>query len=250
MKKLIPGLFFFAAALTLYGKGIAETVDLADERAKTSLAAGLIIGSDLKDSGLQFDYAAFAEGFRLAVEGGEAPYTTDEAMEIVQAAFQEARAKQSEENRRTEQQFLAENSGREGVIMTESGLQYEVIVQGSGEKPSETDIVRVHYEGALSDGTVFDSSYEQGQAVDIPLDQVIPGWSEGIRLMNAGGTYRFYIPSALAYGDQGVGQMIPPYATLVFKVELLEILREPEAAGEAEDREEEAAGESEAPGDR
>jgi FKBP-type peptidyl-prolyl cis-trans isomerase FkpA len=234
MKKIIPGLLFFTAALTLYGKGIAEEVNLEDRRAKTSLAIGLVLGSDLKDSGLQFDYAAFAEGLRLVMEGGETPYTTEEAMEIVQAAFDEVRAKQNEENRRQELEFLAENGGREGVTTTESGLQYEVITEGSGKKPSETDTVRVHYEGALADGTVFDSSYEQGGTVDIPLDQVIPGWSEGIRLMNTGGAYRFYIPSALAYGDQGVGQLIPPYATLVFKVELLEIVDEPEAAGEGE----------------
>jgi FKBP-type peptidyl-prolyl cis-trans isomerase len=152
----------------------------------------------------------------------------DEAIGIVQAAFQEAMAKRNEENKQKELQFLAENGGREGVLVSETGLQYEVIAEGTGEKPSATDTVRVHYEGALTDGTVFDSSYERDESAEIPLEQVIPGWSEGIRLMNVGSTYRFFIPSALAYGGQGAGQMIPPYSTLVFKVELLEIIREPE----------------------
>ncbi|MDR1277485.1 MAG: FKBP-type peptidyl-prolyl cis-trans isomerase [Treponema sp.] len=236
MKKLLPGLLFLAAAFTLYGKGIVEEVNLADERAKTSLAFGLVIGSDLKQTGMEFDYAAFTEGLKLSVEGGEAPYTTEEAVGIVQAAFQAAMDKRGEENKERERLFLAENGGREGVISTESGLQYEIITEGSGEKPSETDTVRVHYEGTLSNGTVFDSSYERDESAEIPLEQVIPGWSEGIQLMSVGGVYRFYIPSVLAYGDQGVGQIIPPHSTLVFKVELLEILSPgEEAAAEAEE---------------
>jgi FKBP-type peptidyl-prolyl cis-trans isomerase FkpA len=232
MKKIVPAFFFFAAALTLYGKGIAEEVDMADERAKTSYAIGLVIGSDLKTTGLELDYAAVAGGLQAALEGGEA-FTTEEAIEIVQAAFQKVMEQQAEESRQQELQFLAENSGREGVFSTESGLQYEVIAQGTGERPRETDTVIVHYEGALTDGTIFDSSYEREETAEFPLNQVIPGWAEGLLLMNAGSTYRFYIPSALAYGDRGVGQIIPPYSTLVFKVELLEIAGEAEADAEA-----------------
>jgi FKBP-type peptidyl-prolyl cis-trans isomerase len=245
MKKLIFGLCLFMAALTVYGKGIVEEVNLADERAKTSLAFGLVIGSDLKQTGLEFDYAAFAEGLKLAVEDGEAPYTTEEAIGIVQAAFQKAMAKQNEENKQKELAFLVENGNRDGVLVSESGLQYEVLVEGSGERPGETDTVRVHYEGALADGTVFDSSYERGESAEIPLDQVIPGWSEGIQLMSVGSTYRLYIPSSLAYGEQGAAQIIPPYATLVFKVELLEIVRIPEDEAE-EPAPEEPAAEAEA----
>jgi FKBP-type peptidyl-prolyl cis-trans isomerase FkpA len=231
MKKLITGLLFFAAC-TLYGKGIVEEVNLADERAKTSLAFGLVIGSDLKQTGMKFDYAAFAEGLKLSVEGGDSPYTMEEAVAIVQTAFQEAMAKQAEESKERERVFLAENGSREGVISAESGLQYEIIIEGSGEKPLETDTVRVQYEGALTDGTVFDSSYERDESAEISLEQVIPGWAEGIQLMNTGSTYRFYIPSALAYGDRGVGQVIPPYSTLVFKVELLEIISPEQEAAE------------------
>jgi FKBP-type peptidyl-prolyl cis-trans isomerase FkpA len=225
MKKIMLTLFFFAAALTVYGRGITEEVDLADERAKTSYAIGLVIGSDLKQTGLELNYTALAEGLKAAVEGGEA-FTTEEAIGIVQDAFQEAMEKQAEESRRRELQFLAENGGREGVFSAESGLQYEVIVEGAGERPLETDMVIVHYEGALTDGTVFDSSYERGEPEEFPLNQVIPGWAEGLMLMSIGSTYIFYIPSDLAYGDRGVGQIIPPYSTLVFKVELLEIAGE------------------------
>jgi FKBP-type peptidyl-prolyl cis-trans isomerase len=237
MKKFMLIFFLAAAASAIYGKGIAEEVDLADERAKTSYALGLVIGSDLKQAGLELNYAAVAEGLKAAVEGGET-LSTEEAIELVQAAFQSSMEKKAEESRRQELEFLAENGSREGVFITESGLQYEVITEGEGERPSRTDAVMVNYEGALTDGTVFDSSYERTAAEEFPLSQVIPGWAEGIMLMNVGSTYRFYIPSELAYGSRGVGQIIPPYSTLVFKVELLEISRgeddEAEGAGPEE----------------
>jgi FKBP-type peptidyl-prolyl cis-trans isomerase FkpA len=232
MKKTALAACLFAAAFALYGKGIAEEVNLADERAEVSYAFGLVMGSDLKQTGLEFNYPAFTEGFKTAAEGGEAPYTLEEAVEIVRAAFEEAMARNAETNRIREIEFLEENGGREGVVTTESGLQYEVIAEGSGEKPSAADTVRVNYEGALTDGTVFDSSYERGEAAEFPLDRVIPGWTEGIQLMRVGSSYRFYIPSDLAYGGQGAGQVIPAYATLVFTVELLEIVGETEGAGE------------------
>jgi FKBP-type peptidyl-prolyl cis-trans isomerase FkpA len=235
MKKITLGLLFFTALSAVYSRGIAAELALADEQAKTSYAFGLIIGSDLSQTGLEFDYAAFTEGLKASVQQSqEALYTRDEAIALVQAALQEALDKRAEKNRLEEIQFLTENGGKEGVKSTESGLQYEVLAEGSGEKPRETDLVRVHYEGALVDGTIFDSSYERGESAEIPLNQVIPGWAEGIQLMNAGSRYRFFIPSGLAYGGQGAGQVIPPYSTLVFTVELLEIIPEPEEApGEA-----------------
>jgi FKBP-type peptidyl-prolyl cis-trans isomerase len=232
MKKLPLMFCLLIPAFTLYGKGIVDEVNLADERAKISYAFGLIMGSDLKQAGLEFDYPAFTGGFKAAIEEEETPYTLQEALEIVQAAFEEAMARNAETNRIREIEFLAENGGREGVITTESGLQYEMLSGGSGEKPSGTDTVRVNYEGALIDGTVFDSSYERGEAAEFPLDRVIPGWTEGIQLMEAGSSYRFYIPSALAYGGQGAGQVIPAYATLIFTVELLEIVKAPEESGD------------------
>ncbi|MDR0623142.1 MAG: FKBP-type peptidyl-prolyl cis-trans isomerase [Treponema sp.] len=232
MKKIVLIFCLFVPAFILYGKGIAEEVNLADEREKISYAFGLVMGSDLKQAGLEFNYPAFTEGFKTGVEAGEAPYTLQEAIDIVQTAFEELMARNAETNRIREIEFLEENGGREGVITTESGLQYEILSGGTGEKPSAADTVRVNYEGALTDGTVFDSSYERGEAAEFPLGRVIPGWTEGLQLMRVGSSYRFYIPSALAYGGQGAGQVIPAYATLVFTVELLEITGETDAAGE------------------
>jgi len=119
--------------------------------------------------------------------------------------------------------YLEENKARDGVKVTDSGLQYEVITEGEGAKPTAEDTVSVHYAGTLIDGTEFDSSIARGQPAEFPLNGVIPGWTEGLQLMNTGSKYRFVIPSELAYGDSGAGQAIGPGATLVFEVELLEI---------------------------
>ena len=120
-------------------------------------------------------------------------------------------------------QFLEENAKNKDVIQRGSGLQYKVLNEGIGSKPNATDTVRVHYEGKLIDGTKFDSSYDRGEPISFPLNGVIAGWTEGVQLMSTGATYEFYIPYNLAYGDRGAGGVIPPYATLIFKVELLGI---------------------------
>jgi FKBP-type peptidyl-prolyl cis-trans isomerase FkpA len=226
MKNLVLVVCFFVSAAALFGKGAVDNAALADERAKLSYAFGQVIGSDLQQLDLEFDYGAFTEGFRASVSGNELLFTLDEAVAMVQAAFQEAMARQAEARRLAEVQFLAENAEKDTVITTESGLQYEILEEGNGERPAGTDVVMVNYEGSLIDGTVFDSSYNRGEAAEIPLDRVIPGWSEGIQLMTVGSSYRFYIPSNMAYGGQGAGQVIPPYSTLIFQVELLEIIQE------------------------
>jgi FKBP-type peptidyl-prolyl cis-trans isomerase FkpA len=225
MKKTIVILFFLTAACTLYAKAIAEEVSLADEKADTSYAFGFVLGQDLQGAGLDFNYAAFAEGFRAAVEGNAgAKFTIDEAIDRAQTALQAADAAMAEENRIKEALFLVDNAKKDTVLVTGSGLQYEVIREGSGAKPAREDLVTVHYEGSLIDGTVFDSSFERGEPVEFGLGGVIPGWTEGLQLMNVGSVYRLYIPSRLAYGEQGAGRVIPPYSTLVFEVELLAIL--------------------------
>ena len=119
--------------------------------------------------------------------------------------------------------FLAENAKKPGVVTTASGLQYKVLREGEGRKPSELGEVEVHYKGTLMDGTVFDSSYERGEPISFLLAQVIPGWAEGVQLMSSGAKYEFYIPFELAYGAKGVDGLIPPYATLIFEVELLTV---------------------------
>ena len=121
------------------------------------------------------------------------------------------------------EKFLAENAKREGVKVTESGLQYEVLEATLGQKPKATDTVKVHYEGTLIDGTVFDSSYKRGESISFPLNGVIKGWTEGLQLMSVGSKYKFFIPYQLAYGERGAGASIPPYAALIFTVELLGI---------------------------
>ena len=122
------------------------------------------------------------------------------------------------------EKFLAENAKKEGVVVLPSGLQYMVLTEGTGKKPSATDNVECHYEGRLIDGTVFDSSYRRGEPATFPLNGVIAGWTEGVQLMGEGAKYRFFIPFDLAYGTRGAGASIPPYATLVFDVELIKVL--------------------------
>jgi FKBP-type peptidyl-prolyl cis-trans isomerase len=224
MKKIIMGCGLFLMAFTVQANGIREDINFTSEKARTSYAFGMTVGGDLEQTGLEIDYAAFTAGLRAAMERGETIMDRDEALEIVQDAFENAIRKQNAALREKEELFLAENATRTGIQVTESGLQYIILEEGSGPKPAEDDVVKVHYEGALIDGTVFDSSYERDEPEEIPLDMVIPGWAEGIMLMNVGGKHRIYLPSDLAYGERGAGQVIPPYSTLVFTVELLDIV--------------------------
>jgi FKBP-type peptidyl-prolyl cis-trans isomerase FkpA len=228
--KKMAALCLVGSALTwgAYATGVPEAPGGTQEDLDTSYAFGMVIGSDLKQTGLTFNYNAFIRGLKESLEDEETRFTMDDAVLKVQTAFMAAMAQRAEENRQKEQAFLEENSAKPGIHHTESGLQYEVIAEGSGEKPGASDMVRVHYKGTLTDGTVFDSSYTRGEPAEFPLDAVIPGWTEGIQLMSEGAFYRLYVPSKLAYGEQGAGSVIPPYATLIFEVELLSILEDPE----------------------
>jgi FKBP-type peptidyl-prolyl cis-trans isomerase len=190
-----------------------------------SYAFGSVFGYQFKDSGITFNYEEFAAGFRDAIEGNP-KLSENEALVKAQGAYTEAYERKVEIFRTEETRFLAENAKRAGIVSTESGLQYEVITEGSGEKPLIADSVEVNYEGTLVDGTIFDSSYLRGESAEFDLYAVIDGWAEGLMLMNAGSTYRLYIPSALAYGEEGAGDIIPPYATLIFKVELLSVTKD------------------------
>jgi FKBP-type peptidyl-prolyl cis-trans isomerase FkpA len=228
MKHCTVVIFFFLALMTVHARAIQEDINLADEKARTSYAFGITVGSDLRQAGLELDYTAFTEGIKNAMEQSPTLMAQDEALEIVQTAFENAMVKKAEELRAREEKFLAENALNESVVSIPSGLQYMVLFEGDGPKPSSGDIVRVHYEGALIDGTVFDSSYQTENGEEIPIDMVIPGWAEGIQLMKVGSKYRIYIPSHLAYGERGAGQIIPPYSTLIFTIELLEILKNEE----------------------
>jgi FKBP-type peptidyl-prolyl cis-trans isomerase len=202
----------------------------------TSYAFGMLMANQLIGQfglvGMSFDYSAFAEGFKDFNEAQETRISQDKAIELISAVFDRLEAEEEEKlwlegskNREEGEAYRAGNAARSGVKTTESGLQYEVMKQGSGPKPGPDDSVRVNYEGSLIDGTIFDSSYARGEPVEFYLDGVIPGWTEGVQLMNEGSTYRFVIPPDLAYGPYGSGP-IPPESTLIFTVELLSVIPE------------------------
>ena len=185
---------------------------------KVSYAIGLSMGQNLMGSGVtSLEYADLAAGIKDVLEKNQPQISYQEAQQVLGKFFSELEAQIAGEA------FLAENAKREGVKVTESGLQYEVLEATIGQKPKATDKVRVHYEGTLIDGTVFDSSYKRGESITFGLNQVIKGWTEGLQLMSIGSKYKLYLPYQLAYGERGAGANIPPYAALIFTVELLGI---------------------------
>jgi FKBP-type peptidyl-prolyl cis-trans isomerase FklB len=192
---------------------------------KLSYALGLVIGHNLKEMGVDnLNGADFAQAVADVLAGNATAMTNAEAQQIVATYMQEKEAEKGKAAREAGEKFLAENAKKEGVVVLPSGLQYVVLTEGSGRKPSATDNVKCHYEGRLTDGTVFDSSYRRGEPAVFPLNGVIAGWTEGVQLMGEGAKFRFFIPYNLAYGERGAGGSIPPYAALVFDVELIEVM--------------------------
>lgn len=200
---------------------------------KVSYALGLNIGQQLKQMGLKDSLvvADFAASINDILQGNDLKVSLQEANGILQKFFEEQENRQKEAAReagkaaREEgEKFLAENAKKPGITVTASGLQYEVLTEGTGRQPKATDTVRCHYEGTLINGQVFDSSYRRNEPCDFGLNQVISGWTEGVQLMKEGAKYRFYIPYNLAYGERGAGADIPPYAALIFDVELIKVL--------------------------
>ena len=193
---------------------------------KLSYALGMVIGHNLKGMGVKgLDAAQFAQAAAAVIEGTATTLTDAEAQQLVSDFVQRQQAEAGKAVREDGERFLAENAKKEGVTVLPSGLQYTVIKEGNGSKPKATDKVKCHYEGTLPNGTVFDSSYRRGEPAVFPLNGVIAGWTEGVKLMAEGAKYRFFIPYHLAYGERGAGQAIPPYAALVFDVELIEVVR-------------------------
>ncbi|MCW3806669.1 FKBP-type peptidyl-prolyl cis-trans isomerase [Plebeiibacterium marinum] len=191
---------------------------------KLSYSLGLSIAGNLQNSGVaELDVDAFARGVKHHMEGATTEISQEEAGKIINTFFSELQAKQFEANIEAGKKFLAENEKREGVVTLESGLQYEIMTEGNGDKPKATDSVKCHYHGTLIDGTVFDSSVQRGEPAVFPVNGVIAGWVEALQLMSVGSKWKLFIPSDLAYGAQGAGQQIGPHTTLVFEVELLEI---------------------------
>ena len=199
---------------------------------KVSYALGLGIGQQLAQMGAtDLNVDDFAQSIKDVLSGSELKVPHREAQQIVQDYFakkEEAmnaeRAEKGKAAREAGEQYLAENAKKDGVITLPSGLQYQVLKEGNGKKPTAKDSVKCHYEGFLIDGTVFDSSVQRGEPAVFGLQQVIAGWTEGLQLMSEGAKYRFFIPYRLAYGEGGAGQLIPPYAALIFDVELIEVV--------------------------
>lgn len=191
---------------------------------KLSYALGMSMASSLVNSGLkQIDVDSFVKAFTDIVQSGACDMSPQEAEQHIQAYFSKRQNEMLEENLKIGREFLEENKKKEGVVTLPSGLQYEILKEGTGEKPKSTDRVKCHYHGTLINGKVFDSSVERGQPAVFGVNQVIKGWVEALQLMPVGSKWRLYIPSELAYGSQGAGNSIEPNSALIFDVELLGI---------------------------
>ncbi len=207
-----------------------KTAELTSFKDKLSYSMGLDMGKYLHNIGEEIDYDRLILGLQGGFEGTEALLSIEEMQSVQKEFAEKMQAKQEaqmkaiqEKNLKAGEKFLAENKTKKGVIVTESGLQYEVIKEGNGATPGPEDTVKVHYKGTKLDGTVFDDSNKRGEPAIFGVTQVIPGWSEVLQLMKEGASYRVVIPSDLAYGEQGVPPMIEPNSVLVFEVDLLSI---------------------------
>lgn len=234
-------LFVAATALFLVIPPVAVAQEEGpDERGKPetmddqfSYGIGLNLGRNIKEQGVELQVEFFVKGLQDGLSGAQ-PLLSDEEFRAAMTAYQEKlvaaqqerRSILAEANKKEGEAFLAANREREGVVTLESGLQYEVVQEGSGAIPKATDRVTVDYRGTLVDGTVFDSSYDRGEPITLPVTGIIDGWSEALQLMKTGSHWKLFIPPELAYGEQGAGAAIGPSATLIFDVELLAIAGE------------------------
>ncbi len=193
---------------------------------KVSYALGLSIGNNFLNSGIKdLQTEDFLQGLKDVLSESKPAISYDEAKSIINAYFEQLQKDRLKINREAGEEFLRINRGKTGVVELPSGLQYEVLKTGNGGKPKLTDTVKCHYHGTLVNGTVFDSSVQRGQPAEFPVNQVIPGWTEALQMMTVGSKWRLFIPSQLAYGEQGAGNVIEPNSTLVFDVELLDIVK-------------------------
>ena len=229
---------FAAPAAVAAAPTATEANALTNDDSKVAYSLGFVFGKNNAAAIENLDIEKFVSGFKDGYGGKQGLLSEDDIKKVLtdykerrMAQAQEEFQKQGEENKTKGATFLVENAKKAGVVTTATGLQYEVLTEGTGKKPKATDNVEVHYEGKLTDGTVFDSSIARGQPAAFRLDQVIPGWTEGVQLMKEGGKTRFTIPANLAYGEMGAGT-IPPNSVLIFEVELLKITKE--EAGKAD----------------
>ncbi len=230
MKKLyVMSAVALAVSLAACNKPTSSTTKLETDDAKAAYSIGYMTAKSMSAQVPSLEIKSYVAGFKDAYAKKD-PAIKEEDMKTVLMAFEAKVRKELEDKQKKDAAeavtkgatYLADNAKKEGVKTTASGLQYQVIKEGTGAKPTATDTVKVHYEGKLIDGTVFDSSLKRGEPVSFPLNQVIAGWTEGLQLMTVGSKYKFVIPANLAYGEQGGGP-IPPNSVLTFEVELLEI---------------------------
>jgi len=218
MKKIILSL------ILILGITITNAQNFNTEMEKVSYSLGVNVAKSVKNQGLtSIDSDAIAQAFTDVFEGNDLKISEQESNVILQDFFGKLAIKAQSANVEAGQKFLSENAKRNGVVTTNTGLQYEVLIKGTGDSPKENDKVTVHYHGTLIDGTVFDSSVDRGKPATFPVNGVIPGWVEALQLMNQGSKYKLFIPSELAYGERGAGGSIGPNATLIFEVELISI---------------------------
>ena len=208
----------------------ADAPELKTDKEKISYSIGMDIGGNLKRGSVEVDPDLLARGLKDSYGGGKTILTEDQARQALEEFQKALMAKQaetmkilSEKNKADGEKFLAENAKKEGVKVLPSGLQYKELTPGTGKSPKTTDTVTTHYKGMLIDGAEFDSSYKRGEPATFPVSGVIPGWTEALQLMKEGAKWQLFIPSKLAYGEKGVGQVIGPNATLIFEVELLTV---------------------------
>ncbi|MGM0408155.1 MAG: FKBP-type peptidyl-prolyl cis-trans isomerase [Bacteroidota bacterium] len=214
------------------GQGVNTNVKLKSDVDSVSYALGIDVANSLERGYVsEINYNAFVKGMKDVFDENEIDIKEDEIKTIIQDYFSKLRLEKIEENLMEGRKFLEENKTKEGIVETESGLQYEVIEEGTGISPVETDTVVVHYRGTFIDGTEFDSSYEKGEPVRFALNKVIKGWTEGLQLMKEGANYKFYLPTELGYGMQPRPK-IEPNKALIFDVELIEVVKGPESAEE------------------
>lgn len=227
----LANLLIMLVLLALGQQLVAQDIDVQEESTREAYAIGVNIGRNLLRQGVtDLNHEALFKGLTDAFSDGETLITNDEVSATLQAFSKKLRDKQMAErekqvteNLETGKKFLEENKQRPEIIETASGLQYEVLAKGSGESPASEDNVTVHYKGTLLDGTEFDSSYKRNQPATFQLNRVIKGWTEGLQLMSPGAKHKLYIPAALAYGEAGSGQNIPPNSALIFEVELISV---------------------------
>lgn len=221
------------ACVSCGGEGtVARMTSLDTEVEKASYAYGMDVAASMARSGLELDVNAFVQGFRDSLEGETPLLTEQEKLQVMQDFAAQMREKQMAEadavagtNLTEGAAFLEANKSAEGVITTDSGLQYIVLKEGDGLKPTAESRVKVHYTGTLIDGTKFDSSYDRGQPAEFPLGGVIPAWTEAVQLMRVGGKIKIFAPPSIAYGERGAPPVIGPNATLIFEIELIDIVQ-------------------------